>query len=272
MNLISVATIISASLSIADEITFQSYRYLGSGQTYGGETIDGLVAVDFSGITYNPIACSYFMITDECCVENKGFYGIDLNSDLTEMTVLQGIQMEDGIFKDTEGISFLGDADNQYYIVSQEGYRQFDTPNSLLLYNTDGTFITSLIDQLPTKFLINNTADNEGIEGLSIDESQEYLVFSTERSLLNDRSACENWNCLRISVNDLTVDSSADDDGIVTITESYELRYDLDTTDIPDATGINISLSVPVISNICIEYIFCCKQISWVERHYRVQE
>ena len=260
MNLISVTTIISVSLSIADKITFESYRYLGNGQLYDGEKIDGLVAIDFSGITYNPIACSYFMMSDECCVENKGFYGIDLNSDITEMTALQGIQMEDGIYKDTESIAFIGDEDNSYYIVGQEGYRQFNTVNSLLLYNTDGTFITSLIDQLPSKFLIDNTDDNKGIEGLSVDESQEYLVFSTEKSLINDRSICE--NCVRISVNNLMVNSSADDDGIVTITEAYELRYDLDTTAIPNGEGIFCLCLCPYFLYIIyvLNIYFCIKK------------
>ena len=32
----------------------------------------------------------------------------------------------------------------------------------ILLYDTNGTYITSLINQLPTKFLIDNVDDNKG--------------------------------------------------------------------------------------------------------------
>merc|ERR1712176_562914 len=103
----------------------------------------------------------------------------------------------------------------------QEGHQVYGADNELYLYSTDGTYIKTVSDQLDAKFVINNTFNNKGLESLSVDAAQTYVVYSTERPLRSDIDFCS--NCLRISINTPTI--GAND---VTLTELHEFRYDLD--------------------------------------------
>ena len=193
-----------------------------------GTIQDGLLIQELSGITWNSIDSTYYPVSDEF-IDNKGFYGFNIGIDADGATLEYG----DMILMnypdiDSEGIVFIKntyDEDNSYFLIAAEGNTDYNTSNRLLLYSANnGTFLIEVTDQLPDRFTID-------IEGLSIDPEQECLVFSTELSLISDRIICE--NCVRISVNDISINKSTDD--IVVIDELYELRYDLDTTIIPNA-------------------------------------
>merc|ERR1719491_1699100 len=106
---------------------------------------------------------------------------------------------------DSESIAFIkgagngSDAEPSYYLVGQEGHATYNTENQLYLYATDGTFLDTITEQLNVKFRINNTESNRGLEGLTVDDAQTYVVYTTERPLLSDRAHCA--DCVRFSVN-----------------------------------------------------------------------
>ena len=209
-----------------DYIKFNGFQSLPQGYL-----LDGLNMDELSGICYNSVDGSYYAVVDNL-ITNKGFYEInfdvDNKTDQVNMTLVSGIQMERSTElpltgMDTESIVFIenpSNASESFFIVGQEGHKDFDTENALYQYSVDGSYIRTLSDQLPVKFDINNTENNKGIEGLSVDKGQSYLVYTTERALLSDRESCVNATCMRLSVNDFSVD----DNGYITINELYELR------------------------------------------------
>ena len=163
---------------------------------------------------------------------NKGFYGfefaVDNDTGAVSFSLAEAIQMERSTEQpltgmDSESIAFIkgagngSDADSSFFLVGQEGHTTYSTENQLYLYSTDGAYLDTITDQLNVKFRINNTESNRGLEGLAVDDSQMYVVYTTERPLLSDRTHCA--DCLRFSVNHFAVDN-----GTVELNELYELR------------------------------------------------
>jgi hypothetical protein len=176
-------------------------QYLGqasfpAGFQFAGTTVGGL-----SGITYDPIANAYYVISDDRSLINPArFYTttIDLSGNLladgrvafTGVTFLRtpgGATLSPGT-SDTEGIAFTGAGS---VMVSSEGDRiagvqPFVNEFSLATGNEQRALT------IPAKFLINPTTgvrNNLAFESLTLTPDRSTLITATENALLQDGPA-----------------------------------------------------------------------------------
>eukprot|EP01084_Bolivina_argentea_P129333 228423_1 len=218
-----------------------------------GTLIDDLNTNEISGITYNSFDGSYYAIVDNL-IPNKGFYKYTFTVSDTQMVsfdLVSGTQMDPSAEAqltgmDSEGIVFIKNPQNpskSYFIIAQEGHKVFNTENELYLYQTDGTYIRTISDQLNPLYSVINTENNRGVEAISVDLEQKHIVYTTEKPLLSDNNFC---NCIRISINNFEVDN---DNNNVKFNELYQLRYDLDAITSTQPGAFNGASDILVFQN-----------------------
>eukprot|EP01084_Bolivina_argentea_P050137 92187_1 len=239
----------------------QVLRLIGYDTIKSNTRVDDIQIVEISGLSYNNHENNksiFYGMSNTLFKKQKLIFEfpLDLMSSPQKILIdnITGIPLQDPPMNritelDTENIIYFQDIDNSksYFIVCNEGYREYQTHTNFLLYSSNGTFLNSLLfsDIFHEKGDYTNPqsgfAEGDGVESMTITSDYSTVVWIASNTLVQDQTFNKS---IRIVVNTMNYN-----DDIPTWTESYQFRYDKDNVDytVPDATIIVDDLSMILV-------------------------